>query len=476
MRAWIGAGSSVSRPRKLSRDEILAALGAAGIAITSEVESRILSYLELFAGGDARGAEIPPRYLIAVGQPPCPPRAATIEFCGADFEAPGGVDEQGDLPTSAHVVMVEEGAVVGRWIPAAPGKPGVDVYGGVISPASVVQEGCIGDGLKRTAEGIVIAERSGRVVRINDTWTVATAVTLNGEDVVGEICPASHVRIVGNLGSGAAIRTVGGVRVEGAVEGGRIIAADDIVVTGGVFSRGGRDGIRTEMNLMVRFCDGAVVTARGDVEIQNESINSRIHADGRVVVRAGGVVGGCLHATRGGDMAALGNEAGIPTLVSIGVHPNLLLEARRLNEEVRQIEKRGALVNARVQPLVANLKRLTSTQKEQLTALLQEARQIAASLEQAQRALSDAQTGIAAIEPACLRVRGILHAGVCFRVGMREACIRTDFRGPLTLESRVVRGMTELIISFESGRSQVLASAESPPDAAWQCFEEQWRS
>lgn len=476
MRAWLIIGPPTGRLCKPSRDAVLAALEAAGMAVTDDVESRIRAYLGLFDGGDAKTAEIPQHFLIAVAQPVRQPRAATIDFLGASAGEPGGGSDIESQP-SAHVVIVEEGATVGKWIPATPGQPGADVNGAAIEPASDMGMIRIGDGLRQTADGTVIAQRCGRVVLVDETWTVSEAVTLAGDDITGETTRvASHARIVGNLGCGRAVHAGGGVRVDGAIEGGLVVAADDIVVTGGVFGRGEHGGIHADGNVAIRFCDGASVVARGDVDIQNEAINSGIRANGRLRVRTGSIVGGCVHATRGGDVAALGNDVGIPTLVSIGVHPDLLLEARRLDEDVRRLERCAEEMSGRVQPLVANLKRLTPQQKERLATLLQEARGIAVDLEQARRALSDAQAGIATTGPTRLFVRDVLHSGLRFRVGMREACVRKDFRGPLTLESRIVRGVTELVISFENGRSQVLASAESLPDAAWRAIGEQRRS
>lgn len=473
--AWICLPPFVDKSFRPTRDEVCAGLLEAGLAMTADVDSRVETYVALFSGRSSGGPrELPSRFLIARGTPPREPREATITFSESlvTFSVEGA-----DTSQRSGVVVVDAGANIGQWRSASAGEPGADVFGDSVPPATVARDIQLGDGLRREADGKIIAERAGRVVLMNNQWVVADAMVIAPENCVSRCVECeTNCRVTGDLGGGATLKAAGGVLIDGAVEACDIEAGDDIAVRGGIFGRGEHGLVQTAGAVQCRFCDGAHIDARGDIDILNESVNSRLRAGGAITIRTGSVLGGWLHATCGGRIQSAGNETSHATHLSIGVPPDVLIEMRRLEEEIRRIGRSAEPINAKLQPLVANVKRLTPTQKEQMAGLLQEAKQISASMDDTKKRLAELQSLAASIRHARLHVQGVVHAGVRFRVGLREACMRTDHHGPLVLESRLVRGATELVMSFENGRSQVLSSAETPPDVTWPGLELKGRS
>ncbi|MBL8880996.1 MAG: DUF342 domain-containing protein [Phycisphaerales bacterium] len=458
-RAWLCSAPFTEKFANVSRGDVVSVLQQSNIAVTADVDPRIEAYLEFFKRApDGRAKDVPQRFLIAVGRRPCEPREATIAF--DDGRAPGCSSGR-----EIRFFIARAGERVGKWVSAFPGEPGEDVYGAPVNPKGTIREVCVGAGLRVDSDDCVVAVRSGRVMRVGDEWLVVDVVEHTPSSAAAQSLESeADCHVKGDLPEKAELRTKRGVRVEGAVEGGLVEAGENVVVCGGVLGRGEHGRIVAAGGVRCRFCDAAKIEAGGDIEIDNEAVNAELHAGGEFRILSGGVVGGAAHAACGGQIESAGNDAMIPTQISIGVPVELLLEARRLDEESRQIQQSLEPVQARVQPLAANLKRLTAAQKEQLSALLYDVKEINAQLEDARQKAAAIRYRISRIEHARLRVRGMLYAGVRFRVGLREAAIRKNFRGPLTLESRVVRGATELVISFDNGRSQVLASAEVQPD------------
>lgn len=454
-RAWLCAAPFSGKFSNITHEDIVSVLRQANIPVTADADARIDSYLKFFSRTPHEPArDVPQRYLIATGRLPREPREAEIRFDGANQ---GATEASGAI----RFVVAKAGQTVGSWIDAIDGEAGVDVFGDPVPPKSALRDVRIGAGLRLGSDRRITAERDGCVLRVGDEWSVVDVAEFAPNHMVGLVVESpAHSRVTGDLPETAELRTPHSARIDGAVEGGSVSAGEHVVVCGGVLGRGDQGRIVAGGSVHCRFCDGATIEAGGDIEIDNEAVNANLRARGAIRVCSGGIVGGCAHANGGGEIETAGNDAMIPTQISIGVPAEMLIEARQLDDEARQIQHSLEPIQARSQPLVTNLKRLTAVQKEQLIGLLQETKQINGRLEESRQRAAAMHEAISGIGHARLHIRGMLHAGVRFRVGLREASVRTNFRGPLTLESRIVHGATELVISFESGRSQVLSSTE----------------
>lgn len=142
-----------------------------------------------------------------------------------------------------------------------------------------------------------------------------------------------NVEIIGTVKSGARLEVEGDVGIFGNVEDAEILAAGSVMIDGG-FLGTGRGRIACQGSFKARFVQGQRIEAGGDVKIAKGLISSTVFTSSRVLVgRAGGIVGGEIHAYRGVEAGSLGSPRPVTTILEVGIDPAVSMRIDELERE-----------------------------------------------------------------------------------------------------------------------------------------------
>lgn len=484
MRAWfqLRDPTSVREDEPISAEEVALALKASRIAITEEVKTRVTNFMAL-VGPDATEQteptmdaevredgprEIPERFLIAEGRPPVEGRHAEFEWDEQFKDEAHDWNEEASIDYFSlnTILTVPEETFIGRIVPPENGTAGVDVCGRELRPR--ILQGValsLGEGLK-AAQGEacgVVTQTAGRVVVERDMIRVDQVLILRSDIDFdsGSVDACIDVDVSGTVRSRFSVKTSKSLKVGKAIEAAFVETGGDIAVRGGILGQERAGKIRSGGSVTARFCEEADVRAVGDIRFTRESLNSVLHTDGKLLVAHGSIIGGSAYARGGVEAKVLGSAAGVPTDIAIGIHPKVLLRIRQLESEIKAAHKTAEQIRERVQPLMANMKRLTSQQREQATELLSKADEIEFSVSDKEGERKELLENSGPAEPPFVRVEKLVNAGVRIAIGMRETRFAEPLRGPLRIEIRKIEGASEIVAaSKRTGSLTVLPNNE----------------
>lgn len=450
--AWIECRQADPSAAPPTMADIIATLEASRVSITPAVRSRVEEYFRLWtANADAGGPrEVPSRYLVAEGTPPTEPQDDVLELEEQYRHRPS---ETGDLGTIDHfarswIKTVPAGATIGRIQRGRPGTPGMDVFGHEIPPPHKAgAQISVGRGLTVTDSGAVLAEVAGRLVNEKQHLRIEPGLELRG-DVdfdTGSLDACVDVSVRGTVKSGFRVRTTGSLIVGRAIEAAEIDVGGDLRVQGGICGREDAVGMRVGGGITARYCNESNVQAGGDVRIETETLNSRVHTPALFRSPGGTIIGGAVWAREGIEVSVLGSESGVTTSVAVGVSSAALREMRRIDEEMNGHVKVAAGIRKRIAPLATNLKRLTPRQRETTTELMCRADELDMAVEELQNRRRQLQERARPSGTPYILVNLAAYPGVRIAFGGRETRIDHVLHGPVRIEERKVERTTEIV-------------------------------
>lgn len=499
MQAWIAfRGAAVGDYEPPTSDDVLAALENAKIAVTDLVRTRVEAYVKLFeppdfpddpqepaaddseqtAGQDASTdtqdppaadapgpPEIPEKFLIAQGAPPTESSDAVFKWHD-DFDR-HLEDWQGDATINYYtlnaIITVEADVTIGTYTPAQRGKAGIDVRGGDVSPRKPVELE-VGKGLRisNDSPAQLISDTAGRVVNKNQRIYLDEVLEIKG-DVdfsAGNVDSAIDVQVNGTVLDNFVVKTKKSLTVGGAIEAAEINVAENLIVRGGIIGRGrGRVTVAGEMT--AKFCEEADLTCQGDVKILKQIVNSRCRTQGRLIAEHGALIGGYVHAVGGADLRTLGSSAYVKTEIAVGPPPEILARIHAIGEEIGASEKAVEQLRSTLAPLMANMKRLSSGQREKATELMCKADEIEMSVDDLREERKKLVTGAGNAESANVVVNKLIYTGVSVAIGPRVTHFKKDFKGPLRIELKKVDNVTEMVAVHPSTKSMIVLPSEA---------------
>ena len=461
MRATVRVAADADYSAVIPAD-ILEIAERARIRLTDAVRARAVELAERLRAGDIPAEEL----LLAEGTPPTEPQDAELIF--ADSEETQDPDEQDSEPDridfyrQCRIRTVLEGGVIGRLRPAAPGTPGVDVFGKSVPPERKPREIELGENVEVDADGQVRAKVSGKVHFVGGRLSVQPVIEIKG-DVnfeTGSIDTPTDVLIRGNVLDGFYVRGARNVTVGGAIGAAEVRAGADVQANGGIAGKG-KGSIEAGGHVVAKFCDECSVRAGGDVSVAKEILNSTIHARGRLRLAAGALIGGYAHARCGAEIRAAGSDGNVKTTISVGIDPAVLEKCREIDEQVNKRKEAAAKIRQTVEPLLAQLKRLLPAQRERATELMYEADRIEASIQDLLNQKDAMLKESTPEEPAYLLVSSKAYSGVTIIIGDRMTTLTRDLSGPVRIMRRRVNRVDEIVaINDATGHLQVLGSRE----------------
>lgn len=460
MEAWIRIDDP-DDTLPVTTEEVLAALEEKKIACTDDVQACAAAFVE----AEAERKDKPKRFEIAKGKPPV--EGCDAEFVWAEQFDQNAADWQDDAPINYYtlnsIVTVEADTSIGRITPPVSGTDGVDVLGDSIKPKGRPVDIEVDNTVKATDDGsgTVLSTVAGKVVFKNNKLWIDEVLEIPGDVDFesGNIEAVVNVHVKGTVRDLFEVKSKKSISIFGAIEAAVVEAEEDVVVRGGILGRG-KGHVRAGGGITAKFCDEADISATGDIKITRELMNSRVRCESKLFAEHGSVIGGAIYAREGVDVASLGSDACVPTCITVGIRPDLLREADKLVAGL--LEKRQACVRIResVQPLMANLKRLTADQKERATELLFKADEIEAEVNEAMDRRKEMIDGAKAESVPYVAVSKIIHQGGEIRIGRRQVVFREELQGPVRIEKRKVKNVTEFVaVNLLSGSLTVLQSA-----------------
>ena len=242
-------------------------------------------------------------YIIAQGIPPQHGRDATLSITVLEEKEVNPRDKIVWQEFKKAFITVREGTVIGRKIPATPGKDGIDVHGNIV-PAKPGKdfnlEALAGKGTK-VIKGAIISTTSG-VLILAGKIRVEEILVIDG-DVnfkVGNIHGVKHLWVKGDVKHGFLVRAQGKILIEGSVENATVEAGEAVFIRGIVTGEKGGH-IHSDGFVYCREAHLAQITARGSVHIEMSAFGTKIKAlDNVIVVHPRGKVWG-------GEIKALGH-------------------------------------------------------------------------------------------------------------------------------------------------------------------------
>ncbi|MCH7704227.1 MAG: DUF342 domain-containing protein [Planctomycetes bacterium] len=442
-----------------TRQAILEGLEAAKIEMKDAVVALVDEFLESVETGE------PPHELI-VARGRALEDGKDEEFVWDPVFDKVAQDWQDDAAVNYYtlnsIVTVEQGATIGTITPAVPPKAGVDVLGRAIDASRQPSHITLADSVSRADDDAarIVACVAGRVVLENATLSITEVLHIPGDVNFksGNVDAVIDVVVNGLVEDGFVIKTTKSVTIGKAVQAATVHAERDVIVRGGIVCRGiGRVSAGGEV--VAKFCSEANVRAGTNIKIAREVIHSFTHAEESLLVEHGAVIGGTHYARQDIAAAVVGSDANVPTRILLGIHPRILEEVASIDTEIGPKREAIERIRGTIKRQIANIKRLTSTQKEQATELLFKADEaeleVTEAIERKEQLLSCGNPP----RPSRLLVGKTIYAGVTVAMGYRSAAIIKEMNGPVSIEIRKVNKVTEMVaVNQLTGSIHVLQS------------------
>ena len=242
-----------------------------------------------------------------------------------------------------HLNMInhcKKGDVLATIIRGDDGEDGINILGQKIAPRTVKKLALRhGKNIELSEDGLSIrSEVDGHVMLVEGNVFVSDVYTVENVDAsTGNIEYTGSVQINGNVTNGFVVRASGNVVINGVVEGAQIVSDGNIVIARGMngMSRG---QLKAKGNVIAKFIENATVEAGGYVNTES-ILHSRVSAGTEIAVtgKRGFITGGRVQARNKIEVKTLGAVMGAPTIVEVGVEPEVKAEFAQCQKDVAEL-------------------------------------------------------------------------------------------------------------------------------------------
>ncbi len=242
-----------------------------------------------------------------------------------------------------HLNMInhcKKGDVLAKIVRGDDGEDGTNILGQKIAPRTVKKLALKhGKNILRSEDGLSISsEVDGHVMLVEGNVFVSDVYIVENVDAsTGNIEYTGSVQINGNVTNGFVVRASGNIVINGVVEGAQIISDENIVIARGMngMSRG---QLKAGGNVIAKFIENATVEAGGYVNTES-ILHSKVSAGTEIVVtgKRGFITGGRVQARNKIEVKTLGAVMGAPTIVEVGVEPEVKAEFAQCQKDVAEL-------------------------------------------------------------------------------------------------------------------------------------------
>jgi uncharacterized protein (DUF342 family) len=277
---------------------------------------------------------------------------------------------------------------------------------------------------------------------------------LEGKDIEH----AGDVRITGSVCHGSTVRVGGDLHVGGSIELATVIAARSLVALGGISGRAkGRYVAGTFLSC--RSANSATLEAGENIECEVELVNCNVVCRGVLRAERATLLGGRITANAGVLCATLGTPGGGEMTVEAGLDEALLAMAAERAPLIEADSRRAARIKGQVEPLMAQLRSLTSKQRETATELLYQAGEMQEKADATVNELRELLNRSLAMGVSEITVHGMVHPGVLIRFRQAELLITKTIKGPLKISMEGSAAEARMVATdLKTGAATVLQS------------------
>ncbi len=469
LRAWVRGtartGLAFTPP---SEADIVGALESAKVVIDDTVRGRIAELLAMcaLAAGKAPPPALLEGFLIAEGRAPENAEHGSLECAPGLVPTEEGADGRVDYFARQAIITVSKGTVLGRLKPPRESVVGLDVLGGQSTPR--VTQGIpleLGAGVARAAEDSdeLVAEVDGGLVQDPHKIHICE-VLLIPKDVdfsSGSIDSNVDVVVRGTVRAKFHVRTKKSLTVEKLIEAADIEVEGNVSVRGGILGHADSGFVRAGGGVTASFIHEMDLRATGDVQFRKELLNTRTWTTARVIGTTGTIIGGEVYGREGVEAQILGSDACVATIVAAGPDVNTLRRMRQLERQVKDQQKSAEQIRQMIQPLMANLKRLSPAQRERVTELMSKVDEVEMLMEEHGQERSRLLEGTTPQGQPSVLVHEMIYPATRIVIGAREHRVQRVMHGPVRIEMRKVNDVTQMVaVNQRTGSVTVLPATD----------------
>ncbi len=161
----------------------------------------------------------------------------------------------------------------------------------------------------------------------------------------GNVSFNGSVLVRGTIGEGVVVKATKDILVEGFTEAALLEAGGDIILKKGN-NAGGKGYIKAGNDVMGNFFENVRVRAGRDIKA-NYCLNSALYAEGNIEIAGniGMIAGGTAYAAKGISSHEFGNEAAVPTKITIGREEEFYQKRKAMEQRKNSIERELFLLN-----------------------------------------------------------------------------------------------------------------------------------
>ncbi len=454
-------------------DEVLEALRAAGVEIDDAVVKRVDAFVGIVE--EKKAATEP--FIVANG---CSAEDAVDEtFVWAESHHAEAAEWAEDAPVDFYtfnsILTVEVDALIGSIAPGVPARHGVTVRGEKLEGNGVPKKLKLHETLTRNPEDPtkIISRVAGRVAVLQNILKIDEVVEIPGDIGfdTGNIDTHVDVHIKGKVTELFEVKTARSMSVGASIEAAKVIAGRDVVVRRGVVGRHA-GVVMAGGDIITKHASEANLVALGDIKVGKQLMNSHVCVSGTLDAECAAVIGGSLYAGRLVAVKNLGSEANIPTRIVAGVRPEFVRELAMIQRRIERTRNAVQKITDLIQPLLDGSREIDRDRKARSEALIAQADEVASGLTDVEKRKEELIAGIYPEENAAVKVSGVIHTNVIVRVGDRETQFRKELKGPVSIEKRKIKNVTQLVaVNQLSGSVTVLNGERCTPEELLDGFE-----
>ena len=358
------------------------------------------------------------KYLIAEGKEHVNGKDAKIEYF---FETDNKIHPTMEKDGSAnykhmHLVQrVKEGEVLAKKTEPTEGKKGYTVTDKEITPKKGKDVNFkVGKNVKSSEDGLkLISEIEGAIKYENSRVSVEKVLELSEVGVsTGNVDFYGKVIVNGVVESGYKINADDDIVINGIVEGAKLISKGDITITKGVQGND-RAYIECKGELRSGFINSSEVKVGKDILV-DIIMHSEVSSNGALIAKGkkGTVVGGSYNIKKGIDAKIIGSEMGTITNLKVGIDNELLQKYKESKDNKKKYRKELLELNKNITTMK---KRMESGNRNQIMVKkykksLNRLKEIQPKLEEAKKLVKESKKKIANLKGSKIKAQ-IIYPG-----------------------------------------------------------------
>lgn len=238
--------------------------------------------------------------------------------------------------------VVKEGQKIAYYHEAQEGTPGWTITGKRILAKKGKEKSVLeGTGFKALQDGkTYVATMSGRIEMTDERIEISKMLVVDDVTLAsGNVQFDGSLYVRGDVGTGVKIEVTEDLVVDGFVEGAVIECGGNILFRKGV-NADNQGYIRAKGDVTGKFFEDTSVYADGNISA-SYCLNSLLKAERKIIVsgRRGTIAGGRAFAMRGIEADNLGNKAGLPTIIKLGIDETVANRQHNIEEAIASVSE-----------------------------------------------------------------------------------------------------------------------------------------